>query len=370
MLGMVRLGIVLLAAVSALSACTSRNIYSIDPSDQRAFERAALEKMAYATIISDDGQRDVGPSLIVFEDGACVSAMAPCRFISEISSVEIAKDEGRVPGPLEAASSGALIAAYALSTPNNTVSSDWQTFDDSESAWIDLKTVEYHARVMRLRSDRMGFEPIDTRKNPCSWKNVPLSSAPIQKDVHAAAYFVSVADEMSGACLLSVTNLIAYYEPSRALDIWMLGAARIRWERLQCKNAVTDMNESLQPSGIEIAGSAFPDSGRVSPAGFLIWSMMSFREANEIMGDSLVEFEEATIRVLSDKNTISYTPPLERLCARSGGVASDEVRRGRQQFMTEFSMMSDAESKLFHDDKLVSGRTAILEFRAPAQDET
>ncbi|MEO1305353.1 MAG: hypothetical protein AAFV37_10280 [Pseudomonadota bacterium] len=366
---MVRLGIVLLVAVSALIACTSRNIYSIDPSDQRAFDRAALVKMAYAAITSDNGQRDVGPSLIVFEDGACVTAMAPCRLISEISSVEIAKDEGRVPGPLEAVGTGALIAAYALSTPNNSVSTDWQTFDESKSAWIDLKTVEYHSRVMRLRSDRMGFEPIDARQNPCSWKTVPLSPVPIQSDDDAAAYIVNVADEMSGACLLSVTNLIAQYEPSQALDVWMLGAARIRWERLQCKNAVTDMNESLQPSGIELAGFAFPDPGRVSPAGFLIWSMMSFREAKEIMGDSLAEFEEATIRNLSDENTFSYTPPLERLCARSGGVASDEVRRGRQQFMTEFSMMSDAESKLFHDDKLVSGRAAILEFRAPVQDE-
>lgn len=369
---MVWLRLSLFAFAMLCTACVSeREIHTYAQPDQATLSKLASETLAYAVVETRDGLRHSGPSLMVFDDGVCVTPAHPCVEADRIETLRIGRDEMAVrPG------AGLLLLAFgaAYSSQQDAPRGARVDFGDSPRAWVESQSSRTGTQgPMRIASARYLSRQVDDPGFPCGWTNFSSSNPTIEDDADAAEYLYSAQNGLSGSCLLATTDLIARYKPDNALRYWMLGATRVRWERLQCQNASNYQNSfehlpDFEATNLEV--STVYDFGRVHPIGFLYWSRLSVEKAQQIMGSSLQAVEDVFLEMTADEATFDYRPRLDIVCARSGGVAAPEVRKSRQHFLRQASPSSDADITLFTGADIVTGFPQIEQYLDQIEGET
>lgn len=362
MLGFARL-LILMTLLCAACVGVDREIYTYKNPDQTTLDRLSTQSLAYADITTDKGESYLGPFLFVFSDGVCVSAAHPCIDAKQIEAIRVGQDKMVLINPGAALLMGAMAAAYA--DQSGVSNKERLDFSDSSSAWIKAASTPKGLRTdIRIKSTHYSSNRRIDPTFPCGWISFSASNPDIKTDKDAAQYLTSLRSVLPGSCLLATTDLIARYEPEAAVKFWMLGALRLRWERLQCQNAASyqdSFSHSPNYSEIDLKPATIDDFGRVSPAGFSMWSRLTPDDAKPLLGDSLQSLDEMFFQLATDENTFSHSPSLQKICEKSGGVAPQELRESRQKYLLEFSLSSDAEAKIFLGDEAVVGRDQILQ---------
>ncbi|MEO1660420.1 MAG: hypothetical protein AAFR51_05490 [Pseudomonadota bacterium] len=343
-----------LALLLTLSGCVHKTYqhYS-EPASDAAFETARSSPIGI-TFTSEmrNNSNIYAERLFRVRDTWCVDFESPCQPAAAFEEVRYSLPKGyrgyRLPSdPTEQA----MLVAFAPALLPAAVSNLADVIPEKS------RRLPLDARVFGRTEQRGGHvrlawstdnKTLRTNWFSCAPDETSVSQVDFETDAEAAALIWENRHMLAAACLKLSARLFLFSEspdpaehaPDKALELWMLGALRERWEHLQCEyfaSRYVPYRFEGEERQIEPLGS---DVRRVYPASFTWQTGLSRIDFERFYGGKSEKFLDLYYELMNSEATYDYEPPIATICERSGGEANEELVDSRRAYLTLFHPLS------------------------------